>query len=217
LILNVILASFYFALGYGVAYLTLPREPVRERIVEQPIVYYINETRVINNTVIYNYTIPIYQNNTVVINETRVINNTIIVVENRTCTVYVIGVPGENFNVTFTVEYLASNVTFVFAAGGGMIYIIEFWLCYNPPFNVTELWNITVDLRVRYGAWANLTVTPSREWLYGVAWCVYSLGYAKLGVADMEPCIELSMTWAEMPNPTDRIGFLLEFEYTFPR
>ena len=77
--LNLILASLFFAVGYGVAYFTGPRETV---IIREHVYYYANETCVINNTIVYNYTIP--ANHTYIVNNTVVINDTRVIIYNDT-------------------------------------------------------------------------------------------------------------------------------------
>jgi len=63
--LNVLLAAFFFATGYGMAYFTAPRERVVER---QPIYY--NNTIIENRTVYINDTQIIYVNRTIIHNST---------------------------------------------------------------------------------------------------------------------------------------------------
>jgi len=111
LVLNIILASVFFAGGYALAYFTAPR--VVERIVEkQPIVY--------NNTIVYNYTIPI-ENYTV-------INNTIVIQPNQT--VYVnqpIIINASRFRLEFTVHNVSYWIQPILLNG--------FWL--NLTLNLT--------------------------------------------------------------------------------
>ena len=195
LVLNIILASVFFAGGYALAYFTAPR--VVERIVEkQPIVY--NQTRVIyvNNT--FNYTIPIENHTVIVINDTRIINNTVIINGTRT---WIIGIPATNFTVSLFFANITENVSLVFVDASGRLFNVEIYLYGTSPFNATLLRDVTLELQVY-----ELTIASERELnatvvlamaegLYSGGWCIsIRPGGDTLGFFDMKNPLRLSVS-----------------------
>jgi len=214
LVLNIILASVFFAGGYALAYFTAPR--VVERIVEkQPIVY--NQTRVIyvNNT--FNYTIPIENHTVIVINDTRIINNTVIINGTRT---WIIGVPATDFTLSMFFPVIADNFSLLLISGSGRYYHVEIELCHNSPFNVTKLENATLMLIVaeRVGeaeSYVNATVVLAmQKYKYGVAWMYGGYGWVTMGLADGENPITIS---AYVSIGEALLWFQYQVEYVFLR
>ena len=187
LVLNIILASVFFAGGYALAYFTAPRETV---IIREPIVY--------NNTIVYNYTIPIENHTVIVINDTRIINNTVITNGTRT---WIIGVPATNFTVSLFFANITENVSLVFVDASGRLFNVEIYLYGTSPFNATLLRDVTLELQVY-----ELTIASERELnatvvlamaegLYSGGWCIsIRPGGDTLGFFDMKNPLRLSVS-----------------------
>ena len=206
LVLNIILASFFFAGGYALAYFTAPRETV---IIREPIVY--------NNTIVYNYTIPIENHTVIVINDTRIINNTVVI--NGTPT-YLIGVPAMNFTVTMSFQAIMRNISLIFASASGRFYYVDIQLWYYGDYNASELHNVSLTLSVeecdtRIYTSAILSV---HGYLISGAW--YYMEYfqngahATAGFFDMTDIVEVIV---ETYTQTRGVGFFYQVEYVFLR
>jgi len=223
LMLNVILASLFFAGGYAVAYFSAPRTVI---VKEQPVVY--NNTYVINRTVIYNNTIPIENTTIIVINDTRVVNNTYVinstvVIENTTVinnTAYVVGVPSINFTLSMFFPVIADNLSLLLISGSGRYYHVEIELCHDQAYgaNVTELENATLTLIVteRTGeseSYVNATVMLAmQKYKYGAAWMYGGYGWVTMGLADGENPIVIS---AYVSIDEALLWFQYQVEYVF--
>ena len=157
--LNLILASLFFAGGYALAYFTAPRTVIVER---QPIVY--------NNTVIYNYTVPIENNGTVYVNQPLVINASYLrlefVTRNVSYWIQPILLDGFWFNITLnlTAELydIATNETYIGPVPALRV-IVE--------YNVTHLYLAFADVPLLGTgsfscAWSVYVWNGSRGWIY---------------------------------------------------
>jgi len=125
--LNLILASLFFAGGYALAYFTVPRETV---IIREPIVY--------NNTVVYNYTVPIENTTVIVINDTRIINNTVVINNTQIIVIQ----PNQTVYVNQPITVNASRFRLEFT-----IRNVSYWI---QPILLNGFWfNITLNLTAK--------------------------------------------------------------------
>jgi len=140
LVLNIILASFFFAGGYALAYFTAPR--VVERIVEkQPIVY--NQTRVI----VINET----QETVIIINVTRIINNTpgLIRLDNISYARFAVNITDLSWVI---IPLMINRSLFIEVYFDLTAWCPDLGKAVNVPVYIEFMYNVT-HFAVHWGAW----------------------------------------------------------------